>query len=70
MVESGAGGERETIIPLEWPYSGKVFVMRREAAFGFLGNQERNRGWASDTTYSYLGLWIRYVVFGFREVFN
>ena len=43
-----------------------------EAAFGFLGNQSateggqaiRHRGWASN---SYLRLWIRHAIFGFRE---
>ena len=44
-----------------------VFVMRTEAAFGFLDNHKRNRGWASDINYSNLGLWIRHVVFEFRE---
>ena len=43
-----------------------VFVMRTETAFGFLGNQKPNGGWASDISYSYLGLWIRHV-FGFKE---
>ena len=28
-----------------------VFVMRTEAPFGFLGNQKRKWGWASDISY-------------------
>ena len=38
-----------------------------EACFGFLGNRKRTRGWASDISYSSVGLWIRHVVFGFRK---
>ena len=37
--------------------------MRTEVAFSFLGNRKRNREWKSDISYSYLGLWIRHVLF-------